>query len=187
MRRIGILASLVADDRETQARNAAFLMSLQQLGWTDGLNVQIHFRGATDANHIHQNIAELIALAPDVILSSGTVATGPLVQATRTVPIVFVQVVDAVGAGFVSSLARPGGNATGFTPFEYSTSGKWLEVLKEIAPDVRRVAVIRDPTITTGIGQFSAIQAMASSLRVVVTPVNLRDAGEIERASTTFG
>jgi putative ABC transport system substrate-binding protein len=136
VRRIGVLTSLAVDDRETQTRNTAFLQSLQQLGWTDGRNVKIEFRGAADADQIRQHVAELVALAPDVILSSGTSVTGPLVQATRTVPIVFVQVADPVGAGFVSSLSRPGGNATGFSVFEYSISGKWMELLKEIVPGV---------------------------------------------------
>src|SRR5262245_49309628 len=162
MRRIGVLTSLVADDRETQTRNAAFLQSLQQLGWIDGRNARIEFRGATDSDRIRQYVAELVALAPDVILSSGTAVTGPLQQATRTVPIVFVQVADPVGAGFVDSLSRPGGNATGFSVFEYIISGKWLELLKEIAPGVKRVAVIRDPSISAGPAQFAVIQAAAS-------------------------
>ena len=166
---------------------AAFVQGLQELGWTDGRNVQIIDRWAAfSADDLRKYAAELAGLAPDVILANGSLAVGPLLQATRTVPIVFVYVPDPVGAGFVESLARPGGNATGFTPFEYSMSGKWLEILKEIAPAVTRVAVIRDPAITTGIGQFSAIQAMAPSLGMEVVAVNVRDAGEIERAVTAF-
>ena len=133
-----------------------------------------------------QYAAELVALAPDVILAPGSVDRGPLLQATRTVPIVFANVPDPVGAGFVESLARPGGNATGFTSFEYGMSGKWLELLKQIAPGVTRAAVIRDPAITAGIGQFGAIQAVAPSLGVEVSPINVRDAGEIERAVAAF-
>jgi len=187
LRRIGILMTTTPEEPETKARLAAFLQGLRELGWTDGRNLEIVNRwGSFSSDDLRKHAAELAGLAPDVILANGSLATGPLLQATRTVSIVFVYVPDPVGAGFVDSLARPGGNATGFTPFEYSTSGKWLEVLKEIAPNVRRVAVIRDPAIATGIGQFSAIQAMASSLRVEVTPVNVRDAGEIERAITAF-
>ena len=157
------------------------------MGWTDGRNVRIDTRwGAGDAERIRRYAAELVALAPDVILASGSAAVGPLLQATRTVPIVFVQVTDPVGAGFVASLARPGGNATGFTLFEYGISGKWLELLKQIAPGVTRAAVLRDPAIAAGIGQFAAIQAVAPSLGVELSPVDVRDAGEIERAVTAF-
>ena len=160
---------------------------MQQLGWTDGRNVQIDIRrGGGDAERIRQYAVELAALAPDVILTAGASTVTPLLQVTRTVPIVFTTVVDPVGAGFVESLARPGGNATGFMQFEYSLSGKWLELLKQIAPDVRRVAVIRDPAISAGPGQFAAIQAVAPSLGVEVSPVNVRDAGEIGRAIATF-
>ena len=187
MRRIGVLMSLAADDPEGQARLAAFLQGLQQLGWTDGRNVRIDTRwGAGDADRIRKYAAELVALAPDVILATGSSAVGPLLQATRTVPIVFAQVTDPVGAGFVESLARPGGNATGFTMFEYGMSGKWLELLKEIAPGVTRAAVLRDPAIAAGIGQFGAIQAVAPSFGVELSPVDVRDAGEIERAVTAF-
>jgi putative tryptophan/tyrosine transport system substrate-binding protein len=156
--------------------------------WTDGRNVRIDYRwAAADADRSRTYAAELVALAPDVILASASQSTAALLQTTRTVPIVFVNVVDPVGAGFVARLARPGGNATGFTPFEYSLSGKWLELLKEIAPNLTRVAVVRDPAITAGIGQFAAIQAMApSSFGVELRPVNVRDAGEIERALTAF-
>ena len=188
MRRIGVLMAAAADDPEYQARIAAFQQGLQQLGWTDGRNVRIDTRWATtNPDDIRRHAAELVALAPDVILAAtGTATVAPLLQATRTVPIVFVVVIDPVGAGFVASLARPGGNATGFTMFEYGMSGKWLELLKEIAPGVTRVAVLRDPTIASGIGQFGAIQAAAPSLGVEVSPVDVRDAGEIERAVTAF-
>ena len=159
----------------------------QQLGWTIGRNVRIDTRWATaNAAEIRRHAAELAALAPDVILAHGASTVGPLLQATRTVPIVFPVVADPVGAGFVDSLARPGGNATGFMSFEYSLSGKWLELLKQIAPGVTRVAVLRDPAIPAGTGQFGVIQAVAPSLRVEVSPVNVRDAGEIERAVAAF-
>jgi putative ABC transport system substrate-binding protein len=184
---IGVLHTPAADDPDGQARNAAFLQALQQLGWTDGRNVRIDLRWAAgDPELTRKYTAELVALAPDVILASGSATVGPLLQATRAVPIVFVNVPDPVGAGFVDSLARPGGNATGFILFEYGLSGKWLELLKQIISGLTRVAVIRDPAITAGIGQFGAIQAVAPSLGVEVSPVNVRDAGEIERAVTAF-
>ena len=187
MRRIGVLLPAAADDPGFQARLAAFHQGLALLGWTIGRNVRIDTRWATaSAAEIRRHAAELAALAPDVIVAQGASTVGPLLQATRTVPIVFPVVGDPVAAGFVDSLARPGGNATGFMSYEYSLSGKWLELLKQIAPGVMRVAVIRDPTITGGIGQFSAIQAVAPSLRVEVNPVNVRDASEIERAVTVF-
>ena len=187
VRRIGILVPATADDPEFQARVGAFLQALALLGWTIGRNVRIDTRWATtNAAEIRRHAAELVALAPDVILAHASPTLGPLLQATRTVPIVFAVVADPVGAGFVDSLARPGGNATGFTPFEYSLSGKWLELLKQIAPGVTRVAVLRDPTIPTGIGQFGVIQSVAPSLGVEVSPVNMRDAGEIERAIAAF-
>jgi putative ABC transport system substrate-binding protein len=187
MRRVGALMSTAADDPEGQARIAAFQQGLQQFGWTIGRNVRIDSRWpAGDSERIRRYAAELIALSPDVILATGSAAAGPLLQATRTVPIVFVIVPDPVGAGLVNSLARPGGNATGFIQFEYAISGKWLELLKEIAPRVTRAAVLRDPAITGGIGQFGAIQAVAPSLGVEVSPVNVRDAGEIERAIADF-
>jgi putative ABC transport system substrate-binding protein len=187
MRRIGVLMSVAADDPEGQARLTAFLQGLQQLGWADGRNVRIDIRwGAGDADRYRRYAAELVALAPDVILAASSSALEPLQQATRTVPIVFVTIADPVGAGFINSLARPGGNATGFSQFEYGVIGKWLELLKEIAPGVTRVAVIRDPTISAGAGQFGAIQTAAPSFGVEVNPVNMRDAGEIERAIAGF-
>ena len=186
MRRIGALAG-IEDDGEGRARFASFQQGLQQLGWTHGRNVQIDYRfGGGDADNIRKHAAELAVLAPDVILAAGAAAAGPVLQATRTVPIVFVIVPDPVGAGFVDSLARPGGNATGFINFEYSVGAKWLELLKAVAPSVTRVAVLRDAFITAGTGQFGAIQSAAPSVGVEVSPVNVRDAGEIERAVAAF-
>jgi putative tryptophan/tyrosine transport system substrate-binding protein len=187
MRRIGVLDVLAHNDPEGHARTAALLRTLQQLGWTDGRNVRIDHRwGANDPERIRGHAAELVALAPDVILAVGTLTVGPLLQATRTVPIVFVQVADPVGGGFISSLAQPGGNATGFATFEYATSGKWPELLKEIAPRVTRAAVIRDPTRGPGIAQFAAIQAVAPSLGLEVSPIDARHSPEIERAIAAF-
>ena len=187
MRRIGVLMPATADDLDGQARIAAFRQGLQQLGWTDGRNVRIDTRwSAGDADDIRKYAAELAALAPDVILATGSATLAPLLQATRAVPIVFTIVPDPVGAGLVDSLARPGGNATGFTWFEYATSGKWLELLKQIAPGVTRVAVLRDPAIAAGLGQWGAIQAMAPSVGVEVIPINVHDAREIERAVAGF-
>jgi len=186
MRRIGVLMNLTDDDLEGSARATALAQGLQQLGWTDGRNVQIDYRwGAIDADRSRRYAAELVALAPDVILGVGQ-AIVELQRATRSVPIVFVQVTDPVGRGFVASLARPGGNVTGFTQFEFSMSGKWLELLKQIAPRVTRAAVLRDPTISSGIGQFGAIQSVAPSLGVDVSPLDVRDAEEIERAIPAF-
>jgi putative ABC transport system substrate-binding protein len=186
MRRIGVLMYWSADDAEGQARHAAFTQALKQLGWSDGGNLRIDTRWAT-ADDVRRHAAELVALAPDVLVAGGGTATvAPLLEATRTVPIVFVAVIDPVGAGFVASLARPGGNATGFTIHEYSMSGKWLELLKEIAPGVKRAAVLRDPGIASGIGQFGAVQIVAPSMGVELSPVDVRDAGEIERAVTGF-
>jgi putative tryptophan/tyrosine transport system substrate-binding protein len=186
VRRIGVLMYLPADDPEGQARIAAFLQALQQLGWSDGRNLQIDTRWAT-ASDIRKHASELVALAPDVLVAgTGTASVAPLLDETRTVPIVFVTVIDPVGAGFVTSLAQPGGNATGFTIFEYGMSGKWLELLREIAPRVTRAAVLRDPAVASGIGQFGAIQAVAPSLGVELGPVDVRHAGEIERAITAF-
>ena len=183
MRRVGVLLNRVADDPEEQARLAAFLQRLQELGWTDGRNVWIDYRwAAADPDRSRTYAAELVALAPDIILAAGSQSVAALQQTATTVPIVFANVVDPVGAGFVARLARPGGNATGFTPFEYSLSGKWLELLKEIAPNLTRIAILRDPGIATGIGQFAAIQAMASpSLGVELSPIDVRDGGKIER------
>jgi putative tryptophan/tyrosine transport system substrate-binding protein len=186
VRRIGVLMTLAADDPEAQPRNAAFLQALGELGWTVGRNLQIDYRWSGAADQIRSAAAELAALAPDVILVSSSPALAAMQQATRTVPIVFVAVIDPVGAGFVESLARPGGNITGFLVFEYGLSVKWLELLKEIAPGVTRVAVLRDPAIASGVGQFAVIQSVAPSLGVDVRPINLSDAGEIERAVRAF-
>jgi putative tryptophan/tyrosine transport system substrate-binding protein len=187
MRRIGVLMSLAADDPEMKARLAAFLQGLQHLGWADGRNLRIDTRStAGNAERIRRYAAELVALAPDVILASGGQVVGGLLQVTRTVPVVFTQTPDPVGAGFVASLAQPGGNATGFTQFEYGVSAKWLELLKEIAPRVTRAAVLRDPTIPEGIGQFAIIQAVAPSLGVELRPIDVRNAPEIEQAVTVF-
>jgi putative ABC transport system substrate-binding protein len=186
-RRIGVLTNLSSDDPDAQARIGAFLQGLQEFGWAVGRNVRIDYRwGGGDAERTRKHAAELVALAPDVILTSGGTAVAPLLQATRSVPIVFAQVPDPVGAGYVRSLARPGGNATGFTMFEYGLGGKWLELLKEIAPGVMRAAVLRDQTETAGVGQFAVIQSVASSLGVEVVPVNVRDPDEIGRAVTAF-
>ena len=171
MRRIGVLLPAAADDPEWQARLGAFLQGLQQLGWSIGRNVRIDARWATtNAGDIRRHAAELVAIAPDAILAHGSSTVGPLLQATRTVPIVFSVLADPVGAGFVDSLARPGGNVTGFMVSEYGIAAKWLELLKEIAPNVTRVAVLRDPTLSTGLGQFGAIQAVAPSLGLDVSP-----------------
>jgi putative ABC transport system substrate-binding protein len=187
LRRIGVLMITAADDPEGQARISAFLQGLHQLGWTDGRNVRLDYRWtAANADEIRKYATELVALAPDVILATGASTMGPLLQATRAVPIVFAYVADPVGAGFVDSLARPGGNATGFISFEYGISGKWLELLKQIAPGVTRAAIIRDPAISAGIGMFGAIQSVASSFGVEASAVNVRDAGEIERAVAAF-
>jgi ABC-type uncharacterized transport system substrate-binding protein len=187
MRRIGVLTPFAADDAEGHARLTAFAQGLQQLGWTDGRNVRIDVRWAAgNADNFRKYAAELVALAPDVFLAIGTPAVVALQQATHTVPIVFASVIDPVGGGFVDSLARPGGNTTGFTLFEYGLSGKWPELLKQIAPSVTRAAVLRDATITTSVGQFAVIQAVAPSLGVELSPAGVRDAGEIERGVTTF-
>jgi len=187
VRRIGVLMSFAADDPAGQSRVLAFAQALAQLGWTDGRNVRIDLRwGAGDPERTRRYAAELVALVPDVVLAHGSLTMGPLLQATRAVPIVFVQVADPVGAGFVESLARPGGNATGFTPFEYAIGGKWLELLREIAPGVKRAAVIRNLAVAAGPGQFGAIQASAPSLGLEVSPINARDSSEIERGITTF-
>ena len=187
VRRIGVLLTLTAEDPETKAGLAAFRQVLQRSGWDEGRGVQIEYRTAEgDAGRIRQYVAELVAPAPDVIFAVGTANVGQLLQATHTIPVVFAYVADPVGAGFVESLARPGGNATGFIQFEYGLSAKWLELLKEVAPGLTRAAVLRDPAISSGIGQWGAIQTAAPSLRVEVSPVNVSDAHEIERAIATF-
>ena len=186
LRRIGLLQGLTADDPVAQANNAAFVQGLQQLGWTDGRNLHVDFRfGAGNAANVRKYAEELVALAPDVILAVSQ-GLGPLLQATRTIPIVFTIVPDPVGAGFVESLSRPGGNATGFLMLEYSLCGKWLELLKEIAPSVTRAAVLRDSSDPAGVGQFAVIQSAAPGVGVDVSPINLRDAAEIERAVAAF-
>jgi putative ABC transport system substrate-binding protein len=188
MRRIAVLQDGGdRDDPRSQLSTAAFLQALQQLGWTDGRNVRVDYRWpAGDADKARKYAAELVALAPDVILAVSSTSLVPLLQATRTVPIVFVGVVDPVGAGYVDSLSRPGGNVTGFMLYEYDLSAKWLELLKEIAPGVTRAAVIRDPAITSGIGQFAVIQYVSRSVGVEVSPVDVRDSLEIERSVAAF-
>ena len=187
MRHIGVIFGGPASDSDIQARLAAFRQVLQQLGWTEGRNVRTESRwGAGNADNTRKYAAELAALTPDVILANGDVAAAQQLQATRTVPIVFVIVPDPVGAGLVNSLSRPGGNATGFMQFEYSLTAKWPELLKEIAPGVKRAAVLRDAASTSGIGQFAVIQYVAPSVGVEVSPIDLRDPGEIERAVTAF-
>jgi putative tryptophan/tyrosine transport system substrate-binding protein len=187
MQRVGVLLPATRDDAEYPTLVGAFMEGLQQFGWTDGRNVRIDIRwGGGSADAISKDAAELVALAPDVIMAAGNTAAGPLLRVTRTIPVVFTIVPDPVGAGFVDSLARPGRNATGFTSFEYGIGGKWLELLKELAPGVTRVAVFRDPDISAGVGQFGAIQSIAPSARVEVSPINMRDEGEIERAVTAL-
>jgi putative ABC transport system substrate-binding protein len=187
MRRIGVLMNTAADDPLGQARVGAFHEALQQLGWTDGHNVRIDVRwGQNDVEHDRKYAAELVALTPDVILAVGTLSVAALQRETRTIPIVFDSVSDPVGAGFVDSLARPGGNTTGFMIYEYGLSGKWLEFLKQIAPWVMRAAVVRNSANPAGVAQFGAIRAMASPLGVDVSPINVRDASEIEAAMATF-
>ena len=187
MRRVGVLMTLAADDPEGLARVTAFAQRLQELGWRDGRNIRIDYRwAAADAASSHRQAQELLTLAPDVIIAVATPNVVALQQATRTVPIVFVGVTDPVGAGLVESLAHPGGNTTGFGIFEYSISGKWLELLREIAPRVKRVAVIRDPLLTSGTAQLGAIQSVAHSLGAELIPVGARSADEIERGLSTF-
>jgi putative tryptophan/tyrosine transport system substrate-binding protein len=187
MRRIGVLMALAADVPQSPVRVASFAQELQQLGWTIGRNVRIDYRwGAGNADNARKYAAELAALSPDVILANGSPSIMALQSATRTVPIVFVTVIDPVGAGFVESLARPGGNATGFTQYEYGMGGKWLELLKEIDPRVTRVAVLRDSGVAAGSGQLGAIQSVAPSLGVELRPIDARGADEIERAITAF-
>jgi len=187
MRRIGVLMNRAADDPDAQARITAFRQRLQQLGWTDGSNIQIDTRwGEDDVDRERKGAAELVALAPDIILASGTLSVAELQKVSRTLPIVFAAVTDPVGAGFVDSLARPGGNATGFMIYEYSLSAKWLEVIKQIAPNVTRVAVIRNPANPAGIAVFGAIQNAAQSVGVEVSPVSIRGADETERTLAAF-
>jgi putative tryptophan/tyrosine transport system substrate-binding protein len=187
MRRIGVLLPAVGSDPEYQARVGAFMQALALLGWTDGRNVRIEMRwGANDADRYRQYAAELVALAPDVIVAATSVTVGAVQQATRTIPIVFVQVIDPVGTGLVTGLARPGGNTTGFTVFEYGLSPKWLALLKEIAPRVTRAAVFRDPTVAAQIGLLGGIQSVAPSLRMELSLIDNRDAGEMERAVAAF-
>jgi len=187
MRRVGVLMPFAADNPQYQVRTEAFVRGLLQLGWISGRNVRIDYRASTgNADDIRRYAIELVALAPDVILATGVSTVGPLQQATKTVPLVFAVVPDPVGAGIVDSLAQPGGNVTGFSTYEYGVSGKWLELLKEIAPQVRRVAVLRNAAISAGIGQFAAIQSVASGLGVELTPMNVRDPSEIDRAIASF-
>jgi ABC-type uncharacterized transport system substrate-binding protein len=186
-RRIGVLTTFAVDDAEGQTRIAALLQALQPLGWTVGRNLRIDYRwSAGNAADNRKNAIEIVALAPDLIFTNSAAGVAPLLEATRTVPIVFVLVADPVGAGFVDSLARPGGNATGFSAIEYGVTGKWLELLKEIAPTVARAAVIRDPAISAGLGMFGAIQSVVPSLGVEVSPVNVRDISEMERGIAAF-
>jgi putative ABC transport system substrate-binding protein len=187
VRRMGVLMPYAANDPQVQARIGALLQGLKQLGWSVGTNIKIDYRwSAGNEDDTRKYAAELVALAPDVIFSSGSAGVGPMQRATRTIPIVFAIVPDPVGAGFVDSLARPGGNITGFTSYDYGIGAKWLELLKEIAPNVTRVAVVRDPAITAGIGLWGAIQSVSPSFGVELRPVDVRDAGEIERALSAF-
>jgi putative ABC transport system substrate-binding protein len=187
VRRIGALINLSADDPESTARVTAFAQTLQELGWTDGRNARIVPRwGMGDADRLHRYAAELVALAPDVIIATSSAAVAALQRATRTVPIVFVSVIDPVGGGFVERLSRPGGNTTGFALFEYSLSGKWLELLKQIVPAVTRAAVLREAMLTTAVSQYAVIQTVASSLGVEALPVEAHDLNAIEAALTAF-
>jgi len=187
MRRIAILTGIAGEDVQTKARIAAFLHELQKLGWTEGRNVRMDIRaGAGDLTTIRKYVTELVALAPDVILVSGTTPVTLLLEATRTVPIVFTIVVDPMGAGIINKLSRPGGNATGFMTFDYSLSGKWVELLKQVAPEVTQVAVLRDTSSSGGIGQFAVIQAFAPSLGLEVSTINVGDTREMDRALTAF-
>jgi putative ABC transport system substrate-binding protein len=187
MRRIGVLHSLAEDDPESVARRAAFEQAIKELGWTIGGNLRIDYRWTrNDSELIRKFAAELVAMAPDVILTSGSVVAGPMVRATPNIPIVFLQVIDPVGSGLIESMAHPGGNVTGFAQFEYSLAGKWLELLTEIAPNVSRVAVLRDATRGPGIGQFAVIQAMAPPHRVELHPINAGDPAEMERGIAAF-
>ena len=187
MRRIGVLMNLTADDAEGQGRLAAFMQGLQEAGWSVGRNVRVDLRwGGGDPELYRSHAAELVALAPDVFLAAGAIVARALQRATRTIPIVFANAVDPVGMGFVASLARPGGNATGFTIFEFSMGGKWLELLKQIAPGITRAAVLRDASLASGAGEFGAVQTVAPSFGVELHPVDVRDADEMDRAITAF-
>ncbi len=187
VRRIGVLNSLAEDDPESVMRRAAFERTIRELGWINGGNLRIDYRWArNDPELIRKFVGELVALAPDVIVTSGSVVVGPMVRATQNIPIVFLQVIDPVGSGLIESMAHPGGNVTGFTQFEYSLAGKWLELLKEVVPNVSRVAVLRDATRGPGIGQFAVIQAMAPPHRVELSPINAGDPAEMERGIAAF-
>jgi putative ABC transport system substrate-binding protein len=187
VRRVAVLLPAAADDAEFQTFYGALLQTLAQLGWSIGSNVQVDVRWATgNAANIRKHAAELVALGPDVILAHGGSTVSPMQQATRTIPIVFTVAGDPVAAGFADSLARPGGNITGFMTAEYSTAGKWLELLKQVAPSVTRVAILRDPRVPSGLGQYSAIQTAAVSLHIEVSPINVRDISEIERDVAAF-
>ena len=187
MRRVGVLTGIAGDDAETKARNTVFLQELQKLGWTEGHNLRVDIRGgAGNPATIRKHAAELVALKPDVIVVSGATPVALLLEATHTVPIVFTVVVDPMGAGFIDKLSRPGGNATGFMMFDYSLSGKWLDLLKQVAPNVTQVAVLRDTSSSAGVGQFAVIQAVAPSLGVEVSTINVGDAREMDRALAAF-
>ena len=185
-RNIGVLLGVATDDPQGLAMTSALSQALQQLGWVDGRNAKIHYRGASSPDDLRKYATELAALAPDVLVATGGTSAGPLLRASKTIPIVFANVPDPVASGFVESLSRPGGNATGFVQFEYNLSGKWLELLKEVAPSVRSVAVLWDPTIIAGVGQFAVIQSVAPAFGADVRAINVRDAAEIERAVAAF-
>jgi putative ABC transport system substrate-binding protein len=187
MRHIAILAGIAENDPEAQARVAAFVEGLDQLGWTRGRNIQIDIRWTGGlVENLRRFAAELVRLTPDVLMATGGASLGPLVEATQTIPIVFAQVPDPLGSGFIDSLSRPGGNATGFASFDYTITGKWLELLKEIAPHTTRAAVLREPTVAAGIGQFAVLQAVAPSLGVELIPIKVRDVAEMERSISAF-
>jgi putative ABC transport system substrate-binding protein len=187
MRRIGILVGRTESDPEAQGRVTAFVQGLDGAGWTEGRNIRIDIRWAGGLiDNLRRSAAELVRLAPDVLLATGGTTIGPLLEATQTVPIVFAQVPDPLGAGIIDSLSRPGGNATGFATFEYSIAGKWLELLKQITPSATRIAILRDPSVAPGIGQFAVIQAVAPSLRVELIPIKVKDAGDMERSVAAF-
>jgi putative ABC transport system substrate-binding protein len=185
-RRIGVLLGIAPDDPQSKAITAALLQGLWKFGWFEGRNVKIDYRGASNPTDLHKYAAELVKLAPDVLIATGGTSAGPLLQATKVIPIVFANVPDPVGSGFVESLSRPGGNATGFVQFEYNLSGKWPELLKQIAPNVRTVAVLWDPTIIAGVGQFAVIQSVAPALDIDVRAINVRNAAEIEPVVAAF-